>query len=709
MDNNGTNTMKDLLVTFGDEVKVTSGGKVSGYLIRFGGTDLDGDFFTQSCDFGRPTNVGDSFKMNLYYAHGMDEVVGKQTVGTGRVVVKDAGLWYEGQIEISDEYRKMIAKLGQEGRLGFSSGAASHLVERKSVGNASQIIRWNLAEASLTPKPAEPRNMANVKSLKSLIDAEVKATPSELSVGDFVQWESAGGRAMGKIERVSTSGRVTPEPKGNEMIGVESDPAYLIRIMSDDSGEMELTGTTVVHRARSLTKIANPMKCGMGYSAPQSPQVVLVRPKPYTYAFPVRAEVQGMNTITNNAPMAEEEMMRRRYMVPREDSMQGYMPILPNTTAYPAVQGYMPILSPSTQYPAMQSMDEPFAPQGYMQTVPMVGYGRNSAPVSEEEMMRRRMAMQGYMPDYAQVMVSPYSACKMCGRGMHKGMSFCPSCGSAQKNGEYEAPQMAPQPMARLRQESDDVVSEMMREKPEIEVNPQALSTILSHLMQAYYEMVQAMSEGEDEGAYDAYHGKLLKEWDMFHLAGKSFLSERVRPLNEVQSIPVTFSKSKPLTVSEFEKRVRDAFGLSRREAKTVASHGWKALCDAGVAALTDEVESESKAIIWEDAPQVEEPVVQDAPVVSEEPVKKPRKKQVATPVAEPVAEVVAQPEVEEAKSVTELDDTDADDDDDTVDGDGDAVEATEGQSEEAKAINEAKRETLMRQLLLQQLASQEG
>lgn len=705
MDNNGTKTMKDLLVTFGDEVKVTSSGKVSGYLIRFGGTDLDGDFFTQSCDFGRPTNVGDSFKMNLYYAHGMDDVVGKETVGTGRVVVKDAGLWYEGQIEISDEYRKMIAKLGQEGRLGFSSGAASHLVERKSVGNASQIIRWNLAEASLTPKPAEPRNMASVKSLKSLIDAEVKASPSELSVGDFVQWESSGGRAIGKIERVARSGRVTPEPQGNEMIGVESDPAYLIRVMSDDSGEMELTGVTVVHRARSLTKIQNPMKCGMGYPRQSTPQVVLVQPKPYTYAFPVRAEARGMNTITNNAPMSEEEMMRRRYMVPREDSMQGYMPVLPNTTAYPAVQGYMPVMSPSTAYPAVQGMNEAYAPYGYMQTVPMVGYGRNntSVPISEEEMRRRMGAeVQGYMPDYMQAMQSPFVSCKMCGRGMHKTMAFCPNCGSAQKNGE------APMVLPRLRAESENVVEDMMNEKPEIDVNPQSLSSILSHLMQAYYEMIQAMSEGEDESAYDAYHGKLMKEWDMFHAAGKSFLSERVRPLNEVQSIPVTFSKSKPLTVSEFEKRVRDAFGLSRREAKTVASHGWKALCDAGVAALTEEVESESKAIIWEDAPQVEEPVVQEVTeaVAEEAPVKKPRKKQVATPVAEPVADEVAP--VEEAKSVNELDDTDADDDD-SDDNTDESVVAVEEVSEEAKAISEAKRETLMRQLMLQQLASQEG
>jgi len=705
--------MKDLLVTFGDEVKVTSSGKVSGYLIRFGGTDLDGDFFTQSCDFGRPTNIGDSFKMNLYYAHGMDEVVGKGTVGTGRIVVKDAGLWYEGQIEISNEYRMMIAKLGQEGRLGFSSGAASHLVERKSVGNASQIIRWNIAETSLTPKPAEPRNMANTKSLKDMINMGFSNTKAQFKINDYVQWNSSGGLAQGQIVAMSSSGTLTPSPNGKPMVGTSSEPVYKIRLFEKQSdGSYILGDVQVTHRGDTLAKIDEPIKgnfYGMEMQKPSiivqsNPSVALVRPKSYTYAFPQRAEVQGMNTMRNNVPMSEEEMMRRRYMVPREDSMQGYMPVMPNTTAYPAVQGYMPIMSPSTQYSAIQNMSEPFAPQGYMQTVPMIGYGRSNTPMSEDEMMRRRMSyqrpeMQGYMPDYSQAMQSPFSSCKMCGSAMHKGMSFCPSCGMAHKNDDYQMP-TAPMPMARLRNESEEVVGDMMREKPDMEVNPQVLSTILSHLMQAYYDMIQAMSEGEDGDAYDSYHGKLMKEWDMFNAAGKSFLSERFRPLNEVQSIPTTFNKSKPLTVSEFEKRVRDAFGLSRREAKTVASHGWKALCDAGVAELTDEVASESKAIIWEDAPQVEEPVVQDATeLTSEQSVKKPRRKQVATPVAETSIDEATS--VEEAKSVTELD-TDADEDDDTsVDG--------EELSEEAKAVSGAKRDTLMRQLMLQQLASQEG
>jgi hypothetical protein len=52
----------------------------------------------------------------------------------------------------------MIAKLCKQGKMGFSSGAAAHLVERKSMGGAAEITRWPIAEASITPTPAEYRN-----------------------------------------------------------------------------------------------------------------------------------------------------------------------------------------------------------------------------------------------------------------------------------------------------------------------------------------------------------------------------------------------------------------------------------------------------------------------------------------------------------------------------------------------------------------------
>ena len=151
----------------GGAVKSDRLGHVKGYLVRFGtpeAVDLEGDYFGPETDFGFPVKAGSRVPLNLYYHHGMDQKVGRKSIGTGYVKMDETGLWYEAQIDMADEYGRMIAKLAKEGKMGFSSGAAGHLVERKSTGMASQIVRWPIAEASITPTPAEWRN--TVKSIE---------------------------------------------------------------------------------------------------------------------------------------------------------------------------------------------------------------------------------------------------------------------------------------------------------------------------------------------------------------------------------------------------------------------------------------------------------------------------------------------------------------------------------------------------------------
>jgi len=157
----------DVLTSFVDGIKSDRLGYVKGYLVRFGdskATDLEGDYFTKSTDYGFPMEEGKRVPLNVYYHHGMDQAVGKKSIGTGFIKMTDEGLWYEAQLDMADEYGKMIAKLCKQGKMGFSSGAAAHMVERKSMGGASEIIRWPIAEASITPTPAEFRN--SVKSLE---------------------------------------------------------------------------------------------------------------------------------------------------------------------------------------------------------------------------------------------------------------------------------------------------------------------------------------------------------------------------------------------------------------------------------------------------------------------------------------------------------------------------------------------------------------
>ncbi len=151
--------MEDNLIYFGDAVKAMGEGKVGGYLVRWGNPetpDLTGDFFTPESDLG----IEPESRLPVFYDHGMDPHFKNKRIGRGTVRFDDVGAWFEAQLEMRDEYERSVYKLAEAGALGWSSGAAGHLVEKEAVGKAWRIKSWVIAEASLTPTPAEPRNAA---------------------------------------------------------------------------------------------------------------------------------------------------------------------------------------------------------------------------------------------------------------------------------------------------------------------------------------------------------------------------------------------------------------------------------------------------------------------------------------------------------------------------------------------------------------------
>ena len=172
----------DNLIYFGAEVKDLGGGKVGGYLVRFSDPktpDLEGDFFTKETDLG----IDDGDRLPVYYQHGFDSQLKTRRIGRAVTKIDDTGMWLEAQLELRDEYERMIYELAQSGKLGWSSGAAGHLVEREQIGKAWHIKSWPIAEGSLTPTPAEPRNAAiPIKSLAGAVaQPESNATPEPQS------------------------------------------------------------------------------------------------------------------------------------------------------------------------------------------------------------------------------------------------------------------------------------------------------------------------------------------------------------------------------------------------------------------------------------------------------------------------------------------------------------------------------------------------
>ena len=166
----------------GDAVKALGGGKIGGYLVRYSTEqtpDLVGDFFTPESELGYHENLP------VLYHHGQDRVIGKRIIGKARLRRDAVGLWVEAQLAMRDQYEKEIYALAQKGALGWSSGAVSHMVEReqKTTGTA-WVKTWWVAEASLTPTPAEPQNNAlSIKSGDDSINKDAEEAPDTAITG----------------------------------------------------------------------------------------------------------------------------------------------------------------------------------------------------------------------------------------------------------------------------------------------------------------------------------------------------------------------------------------------------------------------------------------------------------------------------------------------------------------------------------------------
>ena len=83
--------------------------------------------------------------------------------------------------------------------------------------------------------------------------AMIEAGADELKRGDSVSWNSSGGRARGRIERIVRNGNISVPDSDFTISGTSEDPAALIRLYRDG----ERTDTVVGHKFSTLTKISD--------------------------------------------------------------------------------------------------------------------------------------------------------------------------------------------------------------------------------------------------------------------------------------------------------------------------------------------------------------------------------------------------------------------------------------------------------------------
>ena len=87
---------------------------------------------------------------------------------------------------------------------------------------------------------------------------EDRAEAGALSVGDFVSWDSSGGRSQGKVVEITTDGQIEAD-SGFKVNGTAEDPAALISIYEYDSEEGAFVERKpplrVAHLFSTLTKV----------------------------------------------------------------------------------------------------------------------------------------------------------------------------------------------------------------------------------------------------------------------------------------------------------------------------------------------------------------------------------------------------------------------------------------------------------------------
>jgi HK97 family phage prohead protease len=82
-----------------------------------------------------------------------------------------------------------------------------------------------------------------------------RAKPGDLRVGDYVSWNSSGGRARGEIQRIVTDGTIDVPNSSVSVTGTPDDPAALIQVYRPVDGGWEDTDVFVAHKFSTLTRI----------------------------------------------------------------------------------------------------------------------------------------------------------------------------------------------------------------------------------------------------------------------------------------------------------------------------------------------------------------------------------------------------------------------------------------------------------------------
>ena len=101
----------------------------------------------------------------------------------------------------------------------------------------------------------ETQNSEQEALSRSVVKESPRLSKESFRVGSFVSWNSSGGRARGKIERVTRDGEINVPDSSFSIEGDEENPAALIRVWNKGADGWEPTDTRVGHKFTALSSI----------------------------------------------------------------------------------------------------------------------------------------------------------------------------------------------------------------------------------------------------------------------------------------------------------------------------------------------------------------------------------------------------------------------------------------------------------------------
>lgn len=102
----------------------------------------------------------------------------------------------------------------------------------------------------------ESNDVSKNEEIGKAVDRYInKAEPGSIKDGDFVSWNSSGGRARGRVEHIMREGTLGIPDSDFSIEASPDDPAVLIRIWKKSGNGWEETETLVGHKMSTLSKI----------------------------------------------------------------------------------------------------------------------------------------------------------------------------------------------------------------------------------------------------------------------------------------------------------------------------------------------------------------------------------------------------------------------------------------------------------------------